>query len=166
MPSSYLDNVISWVTFWFPPSDLLMWSNLVISSLDHFSPGTQRMLWLILREWMWHHKSYGDSRATDRRGQSCAHRKCIPSPHSHCPHWCLFKLSFDTWRDYSSTENLLHPRLQCSKSTPLFSVTGGQTGTLSPWRLSTSYRPHPILLWLWLTDVTYFTSGIKKLAAD
>lgn len=44
----------------------------------------------------------------------------------------------------------LHPCLQCAKSTPLLSAARGQTGTLSPWRLFTSYQPHPILLRQWL----------------
>lgn len=81
-----------------------MLSPLVMSSLDSFSPGTHSMPWIILREWTWHHKSNGDSRATDHRGQSRAHRKYILSPHSHCPHWCLFKLGFDTWRDFCSAQ--------------------------------------------------------------
>lgn len=86
----------------------LMSSLLVMSNLNWFSPGTQKVPWLIRREWTWHHKSNGDSPATDHTGQSRAHRKCIPSPHSHCPHWCLFKLGFDTRRDYFSTEFFSH----------------------------------------------------------
>lgn len=55
-----------------------------------------------------------------------------------------------------------HPRLRCSDSTPLFSVTRGQTGTLSPWRLFTSYQPHPALLsLLWPTLLL-----VSKLVAD
>lgn len=37
-------------------------------------------------QWQWSHRS---------EGRVAAHRKYIPSPHSHCPHWCLFKLSSD-----------------------------------------------------------------------
>lgn len=128
------------------------------------------------REWTWHHKSSGDSRATDHRGQSRAHRKCIPSPHSHCPHWCLFKPASDTWRDCFSCwkkinkKNLLplHPRLQCFKGARLPSAARGQTGTPSPPRLSTSYLPHPASLFLAVisTAVTHFLRPVSKQKPD
>lgn len=97
---TYHNNTLSRVTSWFPPNDSSMLSALLMSGSDKFSPGTQRARSLIRREWTWHRKSNGDSWATDHRGQSCTHRKCIPSPRSHCPHWCLFKLGSDTRRDY------------------------------------------------------------------
>lgn len=128
------------------------------------------------REWTWHHKSSGDSWATDHRGQSRARRKCIPSPHSHCPHWCLFKPASDTWRDYFSCwkkinkKNLLplHPRLQCFKGARLPSAARGQTGTPSPQRLSTSYLPHPASLFLAVisTAVTHFLRLVSQRKPD
>lgn len=106
-----LGNISWWYcNSWFPPNDSLMLSPLVMRRLGWFPPGTQRMP-LKRREWTCHHKSNGDSWATDHRGQSRGHRKCIPSPHSHCPHWCLFKLGSDTWRDYFSTQISSHSTL-------------------------------------------------------
>lgn len=108
---TYHNNTLSRVTLWCPPYDSSMLSAPLMSSSDKFSPGTQSTRSLVRREWTWHRKSNGDSWATDHRGQSCTHRKCIPSPHSHCPHWCLFKLGPDTWRDYFSTQISSHSTL-------------------------------------------------------
>lgn len=134
-----LDNIVSRVNSRLLRSDCLMVSPLVMSRLAWFSRGTQRVP-LIRREWTWHHKSNGDSWATDHRGQSRAHRKCIPSPRSHCPRWCLFKLGSDTWRDYSSPQISSHSTLASNAS--LFQ----QQDRLGHWVLGDSNQTRPIPL--------------------
>lgn len=149
---------VCWVITWANGSSML--SPLVMSNLDWFSPGTQRVPSLMCRGWMWHHKSNGDSRATDHRGQNRAHRKSIPSPQSHCPHWCLFKLGSDTKRDYFSIPVPAHST-HASNTLSVSFFYLWQQNMLGHWVLGGSNQTYSDLLCQTLIGVAHVISGIK-----
>lgn len=138
----HCENVLLWRPSWFPPSYSLILSPKLMSSLNWFSQERHRVLSLTHREWTQRHKSNGDSRATDQRAESHTQEvHSFPSqslpPTDVCLNWTLIHGEITSVLKSPPSPPMPH------KHRPSCSVTRPKTGTLSPWRLFTSYQLHP-----------------------